>query len=211
MELPSNTQRCSSVDKQSTAIPKPSEIYERLVEALDPPLTTLAMRRVTRLNHPSWTVPSSSIGERLFISAQIDTKATDQFAGGGFRLELEKSPSLRPDSGLNGRVLFFQLLTSAELAQFLQTQNRIIRSLPQPPPEAIDRYPEGPIRQQYLRYFEPQDAFDAVKSWMRFRSRADVDEWVRLLEPISETLLKRTDELLQSTELYLGRGQLIRS
>ncbi len=57
----------------------------------------------------------------------------DILAGGGFRIELEKSPALRPARGLNGCALFFQLLTPKESEEVLEYQNDVIRGLPDPP------------------------------------------------------------------------------
>lgn len=66
----------------------------------------------------------------MFLSVQVDDKATDTYADGGFRLELEKSPAARPASGLKGRARFFQLLTSRELGDLLALQAAATQPLP---------------------------------------------------------------------------------
>ena len=147
----------------------------------------------------------------MFISFQVDSKATDVYAGGAFRVELEKSAGRRPAGGLQGRALFFQLLTSSEQAQLLAQQNRIIRSLQHPPQAHIDLYPAGPVRNQYLSYFQPQNEFDAINCWLRVKTTGDVESWAKSIEPLLALMLERATELLVPETLYLGQGALLES
>jgi hypothetical protein len=144
-----------------------------------------------------------------FISLQIDSKATDAFAGGKFRVELERSKNSLPARGLNGRALFFQLHRNDELAILLSEQNRIIESLPTPTIEQIELYPLGAVRDQYLKYFQPQRNFDVIYSWLRYHTDDDLVAWTRLLAPLAATLITRAEAILQPDVLHLGEDSLL--
>lgn len=191
------------------ALPTPKEVYERLAEGLGPVLVELGMRRVPRLSWPCWVRQSPLTSDQVYLSLQVDEKATDPFSGGGFRVELEKSGSPRPAAGLNGRALFFQLLTSQEGAAVLACQNRVIQALPRPPAAQVELYPDGPVRRMYLSYFESQEGFDPVRSWMRYRTMDDLDAWVRTLEPLMGAMVSRAEEYLRRETRHLGRGSLV--
>jgi hypothetical protein len=190
-------------------VPSSGEVYELLSTALDPILRQANMDHLRGLSYPAWRGPCGGSADSCFFSLHVDSKATDPFAGGGFRIELERSKQAIPARGLNGRALFFQLLNDRELSVLLSQQNKIIESLPQPPDGQITVYPAGPVRRQYLNYFEPQQKFDAVESWLRYRFAADVLTWANLLGPLVEPLLARASTVLQPDVLHLGAGYLL--
>jgi hypothetical protein len=187
------------------------EVYAELTTCLSPVLDSCRMRPLKRVPYPAWRSDAGKLEEAVFFSLQVDAKATDPFAGGGFRIELEKSRQRIPARGLNGRALFFQLLGPAELDMLLAQQNRVIASRPTPPSEQVDLYPDGSVRQTYLGYFEPQAAFDAIDCWLRYGSLADVREWAGSLTPLIELLVERADAHLSPERLALGRGCLLES
>jgi hypothetical protein len=150
-------------------------------------------------------------GEFVFMSLQVDGKATDTYSGGEFRIELEKSAANRPASGLAGRAMFFQLLSDEELARLLAQQNEVIRRLPKPPTLQIEAYPAGPIREMYLSYFRDQQGFDAIRTWMRYRTLVDVDEWVNSLAPLVASFVSRSEVHLSRGTVHLGQGSLLDS
>jgi len=104
--------------------------------------------------------------------------------------------------------LFFQLLNRDELSSLVAYQNRVIADLPKPPKDQVDTYPEF-LRHQYLSYFEPQQGFDAVKSWMRYRTLAHVDGWSEILGSLLPQLDKRARSSLRPDQLYLGKGPIV--
>lgn len=190
-------------------IPSPEVVYEELRLGLAAALDQLRFQPLRTCTYPAWCSPEAQEGRRIFLSLQVDSKATDPYAGGGFRLELEASTQRLPALGLNGRALFFQLLTSKELGTLLDRQNRVIRSLNAPSEEQILAYPEGPIRQQYLAYFAPQSAFDSVRCWLRYASSPDVREWTQLLAPLVQPLVHRASIYLSPDRRTLGKGTLL--
>ena len=191
--------------------PQRAEVYERLAVGLQPAAVAAGMRRVSRIHWPCWKTDALSSGEFLYLSLQVDEKATDTYAGGNFRIELEKSAAERPASGLAGRAMFFQLLTKQELTTLLAQQNRVIRRLPQPPTVQIEAYPTGPVRDVYLSWFREQGVFDAIRSWMRYRTLADVDEWVGVLAPLVGSFVRYAEVYLRRGTVHLGRGSLVNS
>jgi len=190
-------------------MPSASDVYDTLQRMLGSELERLQMRRVATIGYPAWVSEVNASGERLFVSVQVDGKATDPYSGGGFRVEIEKSKDAKPASGLNGRALFFQLLTSAEAARLLARQNAVIESLVRPPVAQVEAYPAGSVRDQYLAYFEPQVEFDAVRCWLRFRTRADVTGWADALSPLLADLVDRGDKVLREDKRVLGKGPLL--
>jgi hypothetical protein len=189
-------------------IPPSREVYRALAEALDPVFAGTDMIRVRGLASPCWGALGGAESPSCFLSVQVDRKATDSFAGGGFRIELERSRQRVPARGLTGRALFFQLLTEAEIAALLAQQNAVIRSLPTPPATQVDLYLAGPVRQQYLKYFQPQQQFDPVACWLRYRTDGDVLTWGRLIAPLAIVLLERASSALEPDVLHLGKGPL---
>lgn len=183
-----------------------TDVYARIARHLQPKLELLGYRPGATAEFPWWYVTDGN--GRMFVSAQIDTKATDPFAGAGFRLEFEKGGAGVPNAKLVGRALFFQLLSNDELRPLLDLQNRIIESLPLPPEAQINSYPEF-LRAQYRSYFQPQAAFNAVQSWLRYRTLADVDRWMEMLAPLMSTVHERARTRLNADQMYLGRGQLL--
>lgn len=182
----------------------PRDVYAELGAQLEPGLTRLGYRRGPGRAYPWWY---TVVGDgRVFISAQVDTKATDPFAGGGFRLELERGGRGAPSAKLAGRALFFQLLQTEELGTLLAHQNQVIASLPSPPEAQVKAYPEF-LRPQYLSYFRAQDDFDEVRSWLRYRDLADIDRWAEILGPLLPILDGRARSL-KADQMYLGRGSI---
>ena len=174
---------------------------------LDYPLRDLEYLPGPMAEFPWWHLDRED--RRSIISASTNSKAKDPYTGGGFRLELEEGSTQRgPNAKLTGRALFFQLLGKSELEAVLKLQNRIISSLPAPLPSHIERYPPV-VRQQYFSYFEPQEDFDAIRCWLRYRTLADVESWCQLLEPILRPLLYRARSTLKADEMYLGRGAIL--
>jgi hypothetical protein len=187
-------------------LPAPGDVYTRVASHLGPGLAGLGYVVGAGRGFPWWFSPDR--GGRLFISCQVDAKATDPFAGSGLRLELERGvEGTVPNARLAGRALFFQLLTDEELKSLLDVQNELIASLPAPPETHVNSYPEF-LRVQYLSYFQPQDTFDPVKSWLRYRALDDVDRWLELLVPVLPVLDRRARASLKSDEMYLGRGHI---
>ena len=192
-------------------LPKRAEVYERLAVGLKPAATAVGMRRVSRIYWPCWMTDAMPSGDLVFMSLQVDEKATDAYSGGGFRIEFEKSAAKRPASGLAGRAMFFQLLTDGELVRLLAQQNEVIRRLPKPPIVQIEAYPAGPVREVYLSWFREQKGFDAIRTWMRYRTLADVDEWVNVLGPLVASFVRRAEVYLTRGTVHLGRGSLVSS
>jgi hypothetical protein len=184
-------------------------VYSRLSAGLDPALTRTGMQRLSRAGYPSWRRQDGGTGISTLISLQIDSKATDPFSGGGFRVELERSKNRLPARGLNGRALFFQLLRDDELAILVSEQNRIIDSLPTPTIEQIELYPAGAVRDQYLKYFEPQRKFDVAESWLRYHTDDDLAAWTRLFAPLVAAMIERAESNLKPDVLHLGEGSLL--
>src|SRR5438067_1885245 len=164
----------SSAADQPRPVVRAKDAYRLIIEHLHPPLLRLGYRRGRSKDFPWWWV--SVGGHAVFISAQVDTKATDPYAGGGFRLEGERGGA-DPDGKLTGRALFFQLLEEQDSEILIAHQNDVITSLPQPPPSHVDSFPRF-LQPQYLSYFQPQGCFDATKSWLRYRTAADIDGWM---------------------------------
>jgi hypothetical protein len=191
------------------ALPSGREVYAELAACLSPGVASSRMRLVKRVSYPAWRTDAGASGEFLYLSLQVDGKATDPFSGGGFRVELEKSRRRVPARGLNGRALFFQLLTAGELETLVAQQNRIIAARPKPPAEQVALYPEGPVREMYLSFFEPQSEFDVIDCWLRYGSLADVRAWAEVLTPMIQPLLERADAALSPDRRDLGKGNLL--
>ena len=179
-----------------------------MAERLGPTLDAVGLRVVSRVRFPAWGRPAKD-GASLFVIVQADAKATDEWAGAQFRVELEKAPAGKPSSGLTGRALFFQLLDTDELSSLLDHQNRVIRSLPRPPETHVAVYPAGEVRDMYQSYFAPQAGFDAVRSWLRCPTTADADTWAQVLTPMLPKMVERADRLLDRATLHLGKGSLL--
>lgn len=186
------------------SIPAALDVYSRICERLEPALATLGYSAGKAKGFPWWSAEFPP--GQVFVSAQVDTKATDPYAGSGFRFEFERG-SGAPNRKLMGRALFFQLLADDELKKLLAQQNQVIASLGTPPQAQVDSYPEF-LRPQYLSYFQPQDSFDAVKCWMRYRDLADIDRWMECLMPLFPALDGRVRGHLKNDEMYLGRGRI---
>jgi hypothetical protein len=189
-------------------VPSPVSVYSQLARGLGSAVSAEGGTPVPSLSYPSWFREDAK-SERVYLSFQVDKKATDYYSGGGFRIELERSSSDRPSGGLKGRALFFQLLTPGEIRTLLDKQNQVIRSLSKPPAEHVEQYPAGPVRDQYLSYFEDQGRFDAIQSWLRFRHSLHIDEWVEALDPLVGKLFERATRCLERQTLHLGRGSLL--
>lgn len=186
----------------------PTKVYTLLTVGLLAAFENAHLTPVRDCPFPAWRLFSGD-ALSVFLSLQVDTKATDPFAGGGFRIELEHSTQRRPALGLNGRALFLQLLTADELRILLYQQNDIIDRLKPPLPEQIQLYADGPIRAQYLQYFRRQSAFDAVRSWLRYNSEADVVAWADLLSSLVQPLVQRAGIYLSPETRSLGKGCLL--
>lgn len=189
-------------------LPRAAAVYERIALGLEAPLAALGFGRGAKARFPWWAGEPIAV-ERVLVSAQVDSKATDPYSGGGFRLELEKAAQGAPNRKLGGRALFFQLLTHHQTLELLAQQNRIIAAGEPPPRSRVELYPEGDVREMYLSYFAPQEAFDAVHSWLRYRTLADVDSWATVLARLLEPLTRRAAELLHPASIHLGRGNLL--
>jgi len=192
-------------------LPRAAEVYERVVDGIGPRLSELGCKSRHAGRFPWWYRDHPSAGDRVFLSAQVDRHATDPYSGGSLALELEKaSPATRtPNTGLTGRALFFQLLRDAELDVLLAHQNRIIADLEPPPPEQVELYPAGRVRRMYQSYFEQQDGFDVIRSWLRYRDLRDVDSWMQVLRPYLGVMLDRAQSVLDVQTMSLGEGSLV--
>jgi hypothetical protein len=188
-------------------VPDPDVVYEDLSRLFSSAIDQLQMRRVKKVSYPAWR--RANDGSSVFISLEVERRSTDPFAGGRFRIELENSKQSVPARGLNGRALFFQLLTFDETDVVLEQQNRVIESLPTPPANHIGLYPEGPVREQYLEWFQRQSVFDAVQCWLRYHSRTHIKEWAEILNPLLPRLVERAGENLDAGSLHLGQGSLL--
>jgi hypothetical protein len=100
-------------------------------------------------------------------------------------------------------------MTVDELQILLAQQNGIIDSLPSPPQDHIRLYPKGPTRQRYLEYFRRQMTFDAVRSWLRYISEANVRDWAKVLSPLVQPLVQRAEIHLSPDRRALGKGYLL--
>ena len=100
-------------------------------------------------------------------------------------------------------------MTADELQTLLAQQNRVIDSLPKPPPEQVSLYPDGPVRRRYLSYFEPQSEFDAVQCWLRYSTGAHPREWADLLVPFVKPLVERASMYLSPECFALGKDCLL--
>jgi hypothetical protein len=85
-------------------------------------------------------------------------------------------------------------LTDRELDVVLAQRSSLIRALPKPPPAQVAAYPLGPVRQEYLSWFEAQEGFDQIRTWMRYRRAADIDAWVQTPRPLMPMLVARAGE-----------------
>jgi hypothetical protein len=189
--------------------PSIDSVYEILSTEFGPVLASAGFTRVGGMRYPAWRSARDDNGKAIFLSADADAKATDPYAGGRFRIELEASRQQRPAAGLNGRALFFQLMTVPELHNVLAVQNLVIASLPKPPSDHVALYPEGAVRQQYLSYFQEQRTFDAVYCWLRYHSERDLIEWLKLLKPLIPPLTDRAAQYLSPDRRDLGKGYLL--
>jgi len=191
------------------AVPTRETVYTELSRRLEPALASGKMKPLADVKYPAWRSQPDADGLVVFYSIQVDSKATDPFAGAQFRIEVEHSTQSLPARGLNGRALFFQLLTTEETRNLLTRQNEVISSLSTPPRSHVDLYPEGPVRQAYLGYFKRQRSFDSVNSWLRYGTESDVRDWAELLGPLVTPLIERAANVLRPDERYLGRGSLL--
>jgi len=186
-----------------------SEICRLVVEGLAEATETENLTLRSARRSPYWRTAIASAGETLFVVPQVDLKATDVYKGGAFRVEFEKAASRQPSRGLNGRALFFQLLLPDEVAHLLSIQNAMIKRTPHPPPEHVNAYPVGPVRDMYLSYFQPQREFDAIKCWLRSRTVEDVQVWTDALSELLPVMLERARSILDPTVRVLGLGNLV--
>ena len=193
----------SEVEPEVTPVPPTAEeVYAVISQRLDLVLGRLGYTRGRAGTSPWWFLDDAR--GRLFLSVQVDAKATDPYAGGGVRFELERGNTRVPYEKLNGRAMFFQLLTADELQRLITHQNRVIASLSPPPTSHVNLYGEL-LREQYLSYFRPQTGFDSVKCWLRFHDLEQVGRWMDVLEPLLPVIHDRALSILKSDELYLGR------
>lgn len=156
----------------------PKDLYRYLEPRLEPHMDRLGLQRVKA--GPPWLLWKSQAADgdaHVFYSLQADAKATDAYAGGGFRIQLEKSSAKRP-GGVFGCAFFFQLLSDAEMDGILKVQNSVIRSFPPPPQEWIETYAAQSLDRQYLSWFDPQSDFNPIDCWFRYRTTEDLDAWV---------------------------------
>jgi hypothetical protein len=163
-------------------IPSSKVVYSHLSSNLMPELLEIGYEPGSKEPFPWWhrTIADD---DAVFISIQVDSKATDEYSGGGFRIEVERATNdSAPNSKLTGRALFFQLLPQDLNTRLLGRQNAIIGSLQKPPSSHVELYPPA-SRYQYLSYFEPQTGFDPIRSWLRYISIHDVDEWASDIAP----------------------------
>jgi hypothetical protein len=103
---------------------------------------------------------------------------------------------------LNGRAFFDQLLTQSELDHVLEHQNRVISSLPHPPPSHVAIYPES-LRETYLEGFRPEGHFEPGSLQLRFFNGDDLVGWIALIAPLLPAVLKRATRL-DPTVIYLA-------
>jgi hypothetical protein len=203
------TEHMSSSAPYSSKADRPSDLvsareaYTVIFNRLQPSLELLGYSAGDTRKFPWWWVDADD--DRLLMSAQVDAKATDPFSGQGFRLEFERG-GRRPYKKLTGRALFFQLLPPREYGILLTHQNQIIGSLERPPAIHVRSYPKF-LQSQYLSYFQPQTDFDAVQSWLRYKTLEDVDAWMTILTPMIPTLHAQAIKL-KSDQIYLGRGNV---
>jgi hypothetical protein len=140
--------------------------------------------------------------ETLFFRIQRHPKAVDPYAGGMFRIEFEHSLKDRPYMGLAGRADFDQLLTLAELQTVVDFQKRIIRSLPKPPTDWIEIYPEY-LPETYANDFNPDRGFTPGDFWHRFLTLDHVAGWARLIASLLPVVLARAERLTPGV-MYMG-------
>lgn len=141
--------------------------------------------------------------DSLEIRVVQDGKAQDPYRGAAFTLEFEVSPSGRFEVKLAGRARIGQLLDSAQAGQFLGLRNRIARRSPRPPTAHLMAIPES-LHQTYLAPLEQAQALDS-DLWLRYATRADLEEWCGL---IAAGIADLTDRALTLSpqQLYFGRA-----
>lgn len=132
----------------------------------------------------------------------FDTKSGDQYRGGAFTLELERSADGRFEVKLAGRVRVDQLLDPSQQTQFLLLRNSISERLPRPDEKFLREIPES-LRKQYMSAFLPLPQLEP-RPWMRFADADDVRRWCVLLNGMMSTLVARASTI-DPHSLLLGR------
>ena len=148
----------------------------------------------------SWS--RSPDGDRTSLIFRREPRAVDPYQGGRFSIEFEHATAEIPRLGLNGRAYFDQLLKRSELDRVLDYQNLVITSLPDPSAKHITTYPE-PLRDTYLKGFEPQGPFQLGALQLRFLTMEHLLGWLALIETLLPAVLTRA-EMLDPTVLYLA-------
>lgn len=174
-----------------------AELLEKAVNSiLAPVLADAGFRRRSRRSH-EWTR-----NDQIQVRVQRDSKASDPYSGGSFKLELEVSSDGRFEHKLAGRVLAEQLLDERQRARFLDKRNELAERWGTPPAAHIAIIPEF-LREQYLRHFTAATELER-QFGMRFRTQAEANEWIELLAREMPTLIARA-EALSPRLMYLGR------
>lgn len=185
---------------QPPSPPKAPEFNAVVHAALDPVLRPLGFG--TRPSGPPTWKRRESTGGTLFFRIQRRADATDPYAGGEFKIEIERATGDKPYVGLAGRATFDQLLSPADLDQVVEQQRRIIQSLPRPPARWVAGYPEA-LRKTYLSFFDPDEKFTPGNHWFRFSTLEDVGRWARLIAGSLPVVVDRAGRLSPNV-MYMG-------
>ena len=183
-------------------LPAASQVYSALRAGIDPIVRPLGYSR-EKSGPPTWAQAESS-GPKTAFWAQVNAKAVDSYSGGELLFEFERLTGRRTAAKLPGRARLDQLLVPSEMELMLEHQNALIASLPRPPVEQVEAYPES-LREMYLQEFEPQRTFRPGNFWLRYLTIEHVQEWLPLVAELLPRVLDRAARLEPSVG-YMGRS-----
>ena len=150
---------------------------------------------------PTWKKKLGSC-EMLLMGIQRHPNAVDPYAGGRFRIEIERARTERPYMALAGRAALDQLLLPQEMAAVLAHQRGVITSLQRPPAQWVAIYPES-LRETYLGNFDPDAPYRPGNFWHRYRNVEDVTGWMLAIAPFLPSVVERGERLSPGV-IYLG-------
>src|SRR6266849_6691634 len=120
---------------------KAAQVYSVVRAGIDPIVRPLGYLP-EKTGPPTWAQEKSS-GPKTAFWAQVNTKAVDSYSGGELLFEFERLIGRRTAAKLPGRARLDQLLVPSEMELMLAHQNALIVSLPRPPAEQVEAYPES--------------------------------------------------------------------
>lgn len=154
------------------------EVYAILNVHLSPMLKAAGFKKLKPLL--SWSRPHRD--QHLVMWCQVSQSGWDLYSGSQFVVEYQRSKEPVVGSVTTPRWRFAALLDAGAREELRAIQNRVIASLPRPPPEYYLQLP-GQVRDWYLDRFrnvhEPYSEGQDV--WLRYRSGPDVMEWAEFV------------------------------